>query len=397
MISIDSASKCCGCYGCMNVCPVSAIDMIQNDEGFYYPFVDLNLCIGCEKCNQICPMQDTAIHYSSFQPVLYAGKNLDDKVRLRSSSGGLFHALADYVINQGGVVFGAVFDDDFSKVRHIGSSDITSLCSMMGSKYLQSDIGYNYSLCKDYLESDKLVLFTGTPCQIVALKNYLKIDYANLICLDVICHGVPSDKLWNKYLENYVTKKDSLEHFSFRAKSYKGRIIYQKGYSNLYFHPSYEDPFLRLYQSDCCLRESCYSCPIRSNYKSDLTLGDYWSINRVDPSLNDGKGLSLIIVRSNKGLSLLNNLQNIFIKEETMDESIKGNSVLEQTKRPVNRNEFYNDIDHMDLCSLANKYAPNSKKEKLKLLFHKFGILHLFNKLRKNQLSPVVEYGTIYK
>ena len=201
MISVTNKQNCTGCYACSSICPVAAITMEVDNEGFWYPVVNHSKCTRCGLCTKACPIIETAPHGSlnESEPEAYAAYYTDDQVRLQSSSGGLFTLLAETVISSGGVVFGARFDEDFN-VIHDCVEKIEHLYELRGSKYVQSRIGNTFKQVRGFLECDRLVMFTGTPCQISGLKHYLGRDYDNLICQDIICHGVPSPKVWAKYI-----------------------------------------------------------------------------------------------------------------------------------------------------------------------------------------------------
>jgi len=213
---ISCKKDCTGCHGCVNVCPQKCIEMKEDDEGFLYPNVDYNICISCKKCVKVCPM---IIDFKIINnPIAYACINKDDFIRQNSSSGGIFTLFAESVINSGGVVFGAIFNNDF-EVEHNYVESIEKLELLRGSKYVQSKIGFTYKHIKDFLVSGREVLFSGTPCQIAGLKTYLEKAYPNLITIDVICHGVPSPYVWHKYVKYRESKaKSTVKGVTFRKK-----------------------------------------------------------------------------------------------------------------------------------------------------------------------------------
>ena len=215
------STKCTGCTACYAVCPKNAITMVPSEEGFLYPVVDYNICILCKACEKTCPILKSKVDDCAILPKAYACINTNEKIRMESSSGGMFSLFAEAVIRSGGVVFGVRFNENW-EVVHDFTETIEGLDAFRGSKYVQSKIGNNYTICKKFLMDGRKVLFTGTPCQISGLKAFLRKDYENLICIDVICHGVPSPSLWQKYIDFRIEKSASrnIRRICFRRKDY---------------------------------------------------------------------------------------------------------------------------------------------------------------------------------
>ena len=318
MIEIKHKKDCCGCHACASVCAHRAITMQADSEGFLYPVVDKSMCTDCGLCKQVCPV----IHQPSpIQPLkVYAARSNDEELRRQSSSGGIFTLLAEAVIREGGVVFGAKFDEKWN-VIHSWTETLDGLAAFRGSKYVQSTIGSTYKEVKEFLCQGRKVLFTGTPCQIAGLKRYLRKEYDNLLTVDVICHGVPSPLVWQKYIEE-MSIKGSVTSISFRDKTH-GWAQYACSLS--YLEPSFEastsskvhtllmprsaNVFMRGFLADLYLRPSCHSCPARCGKScSDITLGDFWGIQKVHPEMNDDKGCSAVLIHSTKGQVLYNAL-----------------------------------------------------------------------------------------
>lgn len=201
MIEIKDKSQCCGCNACVQRCPKQCIAMCEDEEGFLYPEVDEAICIDCGLCENVCPVINQADARIPLQ--VYAAKNTDEKIRMHSSSGGVFSILAEQTIKQGGVVFGARFDENW-EVKHDYTETIDGVSVFRGSKYVQSKTGDTFKQAEQFLKQNRKVLFSGTPCQIVALKRYLKKEYENLLLVDFICHGVPSLGVWRKYLKQVI-------------------------------------------------------------------------------------------------------------------------------------------------------------------------------------------------
>lgn len=327
MISIENKTECCGCASCVQACPQKCISFAEDREGFRYPKVSKNNCIDCGICEKVCPILQGKDTLPREPLAVHAAKNMNEQVRLQSSSGGIFTLLAERVINQGGVVFGARFDERW-EVVHDYTETIEGLAAFRGSKYVQSRIEDNFQKTKAFLNNGRKVLFSGTPCQIAGLRGYLKKEYDNLLCVDIVCHGVPSPKVWRSYLKDVTRKKDNrnavlrffsikpnvmIENINFRdkSKSWKGysfivtlsEELPQGGIQSVSRDRAfYEDSYMKLFLNNVILRPSCYDCKFR-NLKSgsDITIGDFWGIDRFNPQFDDDKGVSLVLVNTEKG------------------------------------------------------------------------------------------------
>lgn len=304
MIKIKSKYVCCGCHGCYQVCPVDAITMTSDDEGFLYPEVDGQKCIHCGKCEQVCP---EIVPYSIFPAIkTYAAYRSDFVKRLQSASGGIFAVLAEYVLRNNGVVFGAAFDEQWS-LRHCAVHALEDLPNLLGSKYVQSTIGYTFRDAAQYLKRGKLVLFSGTPCQIQGLKKYLGNDHPKLITIDLICHGVPSPQVWKKYLTEISDgrrliqfrprdKRDGLKNAPLIFGFDNGDIIEEKYSKNQY---------IKGFIQNLYLRPSCHKCKFKGAERcSDFTLGDFWGVENVKPDFSDEYGTSAVMLHTLKAQKL---------------------------------------------------------------------------------------------
>lgn len=301
MIKITDKTNCCGCNACAQCCPKQCITMNQDEEGFDYPTVNKNNCIDCGLCEKVCPILNSG---ESKRPLkVYAAKNTNEGIRFKSSSGGIFTALAEDIIHRGGVVFGVSFDKEWSAI-HTYTENIEGLAAFRGSKYVQSKIGSSYKQVKSFLENGREVLFTGTSCQIAGLKSFLRKDYPNLLTIEILCHGVPSPKVWQRYLAEKKTQFHCNEicQINFRDKSNgwaQFHLIINFTNGNLYTTPFSNDTYFKGFLSNLYLRPSCYSCKCKNGRaNSDIVIADYWNINEALPEFNDNKGISLILLNS---------------------------------------------------------------------------------------------------
>lgn len=380
-MEIIEKNKCCGCHACSNICPKGAITMIEDEKGFKYPQINKDKCVGCGLCKKVCPIINSKNEIKN-DIKSYACYNKNEDERLKSSSGGIFILIAKEIIKREGVVFGASFDEKFN-VQHSCVESEKDLEKFMGSKYCQSTIGNTYKKVKDFLDNDRYVLFSGTPCQIEGLKAYLRKDYDKLYTQDIICHGVPSPKVWQKYLDYQKNKYgENIKCISFRNKdsgwkAFKMKILFStKQYSNKHSN----DLFMRFFLNNTCLRSSCYNCSFKKKYRiSDICLADYWGIKDIHPEMYDNKGTSLVIVNTSKGLDLFDSIKrDINYIETNLDSAIKYNSaMIKSVSTSVNDEEFKNDLENKELSFLAKKYLPkkhiisklkNKTKRKLKSL-----------------------------
>lgn len=346
MINITDAFKCSGCHSCVNICPKKCIDMTADSEGFLYPKVNSSLCINCGLCERACPIINS--FDGNDNSSAFAAVNKNDKIRLESSSGGIFTLLAENVLEKGGVVFGAAFTDDFKEVTHIAVIDKEHLYKLRGSKYLQSKIGDTYKQAEDYLKKGICVYFSGTPCQIAGLYSFLGKEYNNLYTQDIICHGVPSPLVWQRYLELRERKAQSkAQNVFFRRKNtswknYNFCIEFENGAK--YEKCASQDTYMRGFLFNLYLRPSCYACGFKSvNRHSDITLADFWGIQNIMPDIDDDKGTNLLIVHSKKGNELLQQIeQSVITKEVSLNSAIKYNpSMIYSSNIHSKRKRFF--------------------------------------------------------
>lgn len=344
MIIIKSKYDCCGCGACAQRCPHNAIELTQDNEGFLYPQIDESICIDCGLCERVCPIINQELPSEPIKT--FAAKNNDENIRQQSSSGGIFTLLATKVINNGGVVLGAIFNAKW-EVEHDYTDTIEGLAKFRGSKYVQSKIGNNYILAEEYLKDGKQVLFSGTPCQIAGLKRFLRKEYENLICVDIICHGVPSPFIWQKYIEQYNPTELSSISFRDKTNSWKRyEVVIRQEKKTIIRENIDKNIYMKLFLSDLCLRPSCSNCNSKSGKsKSDITIADFWGIQHLYPDFDDDKGCNLVLINSEKGLNLFNKLECDKI-ETDFNTAIKYNpSYIKSVAEPKYRKYFFKNFE----------------------------------------------------
>lgn len=344
---------CTGCGSCVVSCPRKCISMREDKEGFRVPMIDSAYCVNCQKCEKSCPVLQRHIKfkvYAGFTKA-FAAKNKDNYVRYNSSSGGFFSALAEMIIAKNGIVYAAKYDEHFG-VKHDAILSDVQISDFCGAKYVQSKVEHCYPQIEEQLKKEKIVLFVGTPCQVAGLVAYLHCEYSNLILVDMICHGVPSPKVWFSYLKERKkidASKEEIKSINLRNKStgwsnytYSVEIKYKNG--NLYSVKQDEDWFMRGFVNNLFLRASCSKCVFKGRTRySDLTLGDYWGIWNQYPEFDDNKGVSLILIHSEKGYEYWNQIKEQF---ETMEVDVdlalaENPSALKNSIPHPKRSEFF--------------------------------------------------------
>ena len=401
MIRIVDKKLCCGCSACVQRCPKQCIHLKEDAEGFLYPEVDEALCIDCGLCEKVCPFLQHSENMQTLEVLAVKNKNEDE--RLRSSSGGVFIELARTIIAQEGVVFGAVFDENW-EVEHRYAETLEGVRPMMGSKYLQSRVGNAYKEAELFLKQGRTVLFSGSPCQIAGLRNYLRKDYANLLTVDFLCHGVPSPKVWRRYLQELTTRqggrknsvlthpiqeKNSISSIEFRSKStgwkkYSFALTLSKASADgekntvLLSRIHREDPYMKVFLSDIILRPSCYVCKCKNGVShSDLTIADYWGINQLMPDFDDDKGVGLVLINTPKGKNYFDVLP-MEVRQSTLSDAQRSNNGFKDvlTIHPK-RKQFF---EQLDTCESLIAWMEHCTKMPLKIrirrrlgqLYHKF-------------------------
>ncbi len=398
MIEIKDKKKCCGCAACYNACPVDAVSMKPDFEGFLYPSVDKEKCIDCGLCERVCPI----INFSEpdkgyLKSFVLRTKDKDDL--LGSTSGGFTSPLIDYVIAHDGVVCCASYNKDF-KVEHIIVSSRKDVVDnkryMRGSKYVQSDLGESFKTIKNCLQDNKLVCFIGTTCQTTGLKQYLGKEYENLITIDLVCHGTPSPLLFEKYIKYQEDKhKSQMTDIVFRNKTYgyhSGTMRIKFANGDDYFGSARVDFMLKSFFAEIASRPSCYECHFKTKKRvSDFTIYDAWRADQIVKSIqDDDKGYTNVIVHSQKGLDLLDALKDEYhMYEADSDLAVKldGKMVMRSAVPHKLRDDYYKDLANEDLGDHINRFIPVTKMdyflESIKIVLYKMGLIRSLKKIKK--------------
>ena len=391
MIQIADKKECNGCCACVDVCPTGAISLITDEEGFWYPEVDREKCIDCSLCDQVCPelnAKDQRLAVGG-DPVCYAAQHKVLESRMDSTSGGVFSAFAEAVFAEGGSVAGAVYNEDFS-VRHIVSEDSGDLERIRSSKYLQSNCEGLYKEIQTRLDSGGQVLACGCPCQMAGLRLFLKKEYDNLILVDFICRGINSPKVFRKHLdaleEKYGSKvvyaKAKNKEHGWRSLTFKA--MFENG--SVYYGNGREDDFTRGYlQTGYYCRPSCFDCKFKEIPRiADLTVGDFWGVEKVAPSLDDDRGTSLIMCNTPKGGAFIESIkERMDMRTIQLADIQPGNrSLYSSINVPQDcRADFFADLEKLPFPRVAAKYFPKPAeglariKSKMKVIYRRLRIL----------------------
>lgn len=411
MINIVDKKLCCGCAACVQRCPKQCITLHEDHEGFLYPKVDADACIDCGLCKKVCPILNEGNKRKPLK--VYAAINKDEKIRLESSSGGVFTLLAEQTIEEGGIVFGARFDENWQVCLDY-TETIEGIAAFRRSKYVQARTENTYQQAERFLKEGRTVLFTGTPCQIAGLKKYLRKEYDNLLAVDFVCHGVPSPKVWKRYLQELLASKGEKNTVSFSPNpssvskgyaliagiSFRNKSLGWKKYSfvlrqnltkaiaegeenSVSFSDMHRDnTFMCLFLSDVILRPSCYDCHCKEGKSgADITIADFWGIGSISPEMDDDKGTSLIILQTEKGKQFFSVL-DIVKKEQTYEEASRSNQGLKSVCKPhPKRKKFFAEMDNVeDLTRFSKVILRISFLKRIKRQIKRF-IHLLLNKL----------------
>jgi coenzyme F420-reducing hydrogenase beta subunit len=373
----------------MSICPKNAILMSPDYKGFLYPQIDSELCIDCGLCKKVCPIQNKKANIYNFsEPDVYAVKHISDNVRMDSSSGGMFTAISDYVLGKQGVVYGAAYSDNF-KVCHENATSKIERDRFLGSKYVQSDLKNCLQSIKADLQEGKYVLFSGTPCQVAGLKNFLSENEAKyLITTDIVCHGTPSPTIFADYLGSIEsTYKSNIQKVNFRYKPLGWRatainISLTDGCE--YKALASDDPYYHLFLSNIILRDCCYQCVFTNLHRpSDITLGDFWGIEKSSPEFEDEKGVSLVLINTETGRQVFKDIRgDLDFRSSTIQDCMQQNLKEPSISSPKTE-KFWGDYQKHGYTYVTKKFGKPSWKKEIKKTLISLGIFNLMKKLYK--------------
>ena len=363
-IELCAADDCTGCGACINSCAHEAIQMTCDLEGFMHPLINHDKCIGCGLCEKSCPiLHNSTLFSNNPAPETYVAWAKSNAIRCNSSSGGIFSVISDYILNNGGIVFGATMEPDHT-VRHIAVSSNEDLNRLRGSKYVQSDINNTFKQAKHHLQQGGKVLFTGTPCQIAGLRQFLRKEYDNLFLVDIFCHGVPPQRFLHETTELLPKARyDTSSEISFRDTN-GWRCIFQYGEKTVRLN---DDIYFMSFMKSLDFREGCYRCPFaRLPRQGDLSIGDFWGIGKYTPFKGGdvSKGASCVLVNNDKGKRVWNAVKNTMFREERelSEAKIENPNIYRASTRPKERDTFFSDFKSMSLKAFAKKYHLHEQR-----------------------------------
>lgn len=378
--------RCTGCSACVSVCPCHAIEMKPDSEGFRQPFVSAEKCVNCGRCLSVCPVTNPLPLPSILH--CYAFRTSDRDLLLASTSGGAFSELARPILNEGGCVFGCKLERKGLRAIHAIAEDEMALGELRGSKYVQSDMGNALRECKGQLQAGRSVLFSGTPCQIAGLKTFLGKDYANLLCVEVICHGVASSELLKKAVGEVEERQNAtVTNIVFRNKDSEKRFSLRfslKNRSEKRLPDVYYRDYFAAFANNLSLRKSCYACPFKDGRSgADFTIADFWQVEKCGKGLEYGDGMSLVVVHTQKGVSVLDNLMQTestrpFLCEVSAEDAFRGNPNYSRpsSRPPKNkRDRFMREFKNQPIGHLVNR------------LTHTPLIVRVLNRLKRELLN----------
>ena len=362
-----SKYECCACTACVHACPKGCIHLESDEEGFYYPQIDKDKCINCGRCESICPVE-YPVYENNATPNVYASYVKDVEERKKSSSGGLFYAIATWILDQNGKVYGAAIDER-SQVYHIGVDSKEDLYKLRGSKYVQSALNDTFVDIKRNLSNDRWCYFVGTPCQVAGLKSFLHKEYEKLLTSDLVCHGVPSQWLFDQHI-SYLEKKEGgkVSGYQFRNNEKWGgceifNLTTPKGRVKTIKHPTYVlSPYLYSFMYAMTYRYSCYDCKFaRIPRQGDITLADFWGVQNFFPDINIDNGVSLILANTDKGDRVLKQIENsVELRKSSIEDGAEfnGNLVTISIKHE-NRDIAYSTVKNEGYVKAASTLFKN--------------------------------------
>lgn len=392
-LNTGNKAECCGCTACQQICGHNAIEMKADSDGFVFPVKDNSACVNCGLCEKVCSFATPV--YNNETLGVYAAMAKNPHERSKSSSGALFYVIAKKVIQQGGIVYGAILDKNL-QVRHAPASSIEELSLLRGSKYVQSALHETYREIRTNLRNGRLVYFTGTSCQVAGLKSFLMKDYDNLITSDLVCHGVPNQKLFNEHISYLEHKhKGKVVDYQFRDNTKWGgcetvTIAKDSTRPRTFRLPTYNlSPYLYSFMYGITSRMSCYECPFaKIPRQGDITLADYWGVQKYFPNLDISRGVSLILANNNKGISFLDKLKTELIFEESNinDASKENRNLTTNTSMPEIRNTIFKKIQDEGYEKVAKTIFRPKNYYKILLMAKLRGIVGMDNYLKLRKL-----------
>lgn len=391
----EDKHNCCGCTACYSICPKGAITMNADTEGFLYPQINFKRCVACGLCKQVCDFQDSHNPNNGLRhPLVFAAKHKDEAIRMSSTSGGAFTAISDYILSLNGVVYGVAFDKEFN-VIHDRAETKESRDRFKGSKYVQSCITGIFSKVANDLSNGRYVLFTGTPCQCAGLKKYIqhkRIDGSSLLLCDIICHGTPSPILWREHINSLKKKHNSaIISYNFRSKvngwhTHTEKVSFSNGHEDCSTDFSQKHKYL--FYSHVSLRPSCHYCKYTSiNRISDITIADFWGIEKTMRDFDDDKGVSLILINTACGSKVLDKIKkSLELKESDVNACLQPQLQHPASKSPK-REVFWKDYHKKGYNYVVRKYTRYGIRKKLKIALIKtfYPILNLLFKRSRIQ------------
>ena len=371
MMTVDY-EKCTGCGACVQRCPKRCISWTQREFGFRYPQIDKDACVNCGLCEKVCPT-DKALEVPVEQKV-YAAVHKDTEVLAKSTSGGAFTAIADAIFAQGGIVYGAAMLDDM-QVKHIRTTGKDDFEGLRSSKYLQSDTGTTYQMVEQDLKQGKFVLYSGTPCQIDGLKNFLGKDYETLYTVDIVCHGVGSQAYFDKYMDFARERYGKIKALRFRSKEYAGWscgggvvVVDSSDCLKKIPYRDFDNYYYSYFLSGDIYRKSCYSCKYaNTNRVGDFTLGDYWGVEALNLPLQTENGCSLLLVNNQHAMQLLDEIESLDRVETTVEQAAHCNKQLNAPSKLMDsRQNRIGEYESMSGQQIQKEYLKNHRKTVVK-------------------------------
>ena len=371
MLTVDY-EKCTGCGACVQRCPKRCISWTQREFGFRYPQIDKDACVNCGLCEKVCPT-DKALEVPVEQKV-YAAVHKDTEVLAKSTSGGAFTAIADAIFAQGGIVYGAAMLDDM-QVKHIRTTGKDDFEGLRSSKYLQSDTGTTYQMVEQDLKQGKFVLYSGTPCQIDGLKNFLGKDYETLYTVDIVCHGVGSQAYFDKYMDFARERYGKIKALRFRSKEYAGWscggvvvVVDSSDCLKKIPYRDFDNYYYSYFLSGDIYRKSCYSCKYaNTNRVGDFTLGDYWGVEALNLPLQTENGCSLLLVNNQHAMQLLDEIESLDRVETTVEQAAHCNKQLNAPSKLMDsRQNRIGEYESLSGQQIQKEYLKNHRKTVVK-------------------------------